>query len=271
MARCPGELLMSNEPPANFKDRQRWYKSQSKATAFLYPHKKKKKKQKNPRRNKSYLPPVCFSFFEHNDAARKYARKYRGLTPAEWQVWSRLVHDPNHKWHRQVPCGSYILDFYCHETRTVVEIDGPEHYTPQGIKHDNQRTGFLRHKYGLRVLRYKNDDVYLDGDAVVADIMNQNSGNLNHTRSPNLPTSAFHLHRPTHHEAQGNNPMKHKSPRRKPIKSMTIYFHGANIEQALPVAEAVKLMSDELIDGGQYSAQTVMDMRDAIRALLKGR
>lgn len=50
---------------------------------------------------------------------------------------------------------------------------------------------------------------------------------------------------------------------------MTIYFHGANIEQSLPVSEAVELMSDELIDGGQYSAQTVMDMRDAIRALLK--
>jgi hypothetical protein len=63
--------------------------------------------------------------------------------------------------------------------------------------------------------------------------------------------------------------MKRKSPTPKSIKGMTIYFHGANIEQDLPVAEAVELMSDELLDGGQYSAQTVMDMRDAIRALLK--
>lgn len=165
------------EPPANFKDRQRWYASQQKANARLYPTKKKTSKARGRSKSKSYQPPMCFSFFESTDAARKYARKYRGLTPAEWQVWSRLVHDPNHKWHRQVPCGSYILDFYCHETRTVVEIDGPEHYTEQGLRHDSKRTGFLCHKYRLRVLRYKNDDVYKDGDAVVADIMNQNSGN----------------------------------------------------------------------------------------------
>ncbi len=48
---------MQNEPPANFKDRQKWYAGQQRATRRLYPHKKRKPKQKGiiymttPRRN----------------------------------------------------------------------------------------------------------------------------------------------------------------------------------------------------------------------------
>lgn len=165
---------MNNEPPANFKDRQRWYAAQQKITAKLYPRKKRKPKQRAHKVNKCNLPPLCFSFFKHTDAARKYARKFRGLTKAEYEVWARLVHDPHHKWHKQVPCGSYILDFYCHETRTVVEIDGPEHYTREGLARDAQRTGFLKHRHKLTVRRYKNDDAYLDGDLLAAQIINEN-------------------------------------------------------------------------------------------------
>lgn len=164
------------EPPANFKDRQKWYAGHKRATQHLYPHKKKPKKEKKKHgRGHKYTPPLCFSFFQHTASARKYAQKFRGLTKAEWEVWSRLRFDPLHKWHKQVPCGSYILDFYCHETRTVVEIDGPEHYTKEGLAHDAQRTGFLKHRHKLRVHRYKNDDAYLDGDILAALIIRENN------------------------------------------------------------------------------------------------
>ncbi len=166
---------MQSEPPADFKGRQRWYAQQQRLAAKLYPPKQKKPKGKRGRkRNRCQQPPACHSFFPHTAGARKYALKHRGLTPAEWEVWSRLRLDDRDTWHKQVPCGPFILDFYCPRTRTVVEIDGPEHYTPEGLKKDSRRTGFLRHEHGLRVLRYPNDDAYLDGDILVAQIINDN-------------------------------------------------------------------------------------------------
>lgn len=171
-----------NEPAARWSDRKRYGKAVDKAYWDAVSRARQAKKaakraarnaQRKPK-NKRHQPPECFSFFPHTDAARKYARKYRGLTKAEWEVWSRLRSDIHHKWHKQVPCGSYILDFYCHETRTVVEIDGPEHYTKEGLAHDAQRTSFLKHRHKLRVFRYKNDDAYLDGDILAAQIIRDN-------------------------------------------------------------------------------------------------
>ncbi len=45
----------------------------------------------------------------------------------------------------------------------------------------------------------------------------------------------------------------------------TIYIDGKD----LPIKKALRLMTDDWIDDGQYCAQTVMDMRDILRELAK--
>ena len=154
-------------PPSRLSDRKRQGKQRRKATAHLYPKKRKHAKQQARKVDAKTL------FFAHSFTAAKHS-KGKGMTPAEWEVFSRIRSDPHHQWFAQVPCGPFILDFYCHTTKTVVEIDGIEHTTARGIAKDADRTAWLVSNHGLRVLRYSNDDAYLDGDVLAALIINEN-------------------------------------------------------------------------------------------------
>ena len=173
---------MNGEPAARWADRKRksnatggdrayWAavsrarkaKKAAKRAARMAERKAKKPKGK---KSSPHLFWACKS-------ARRNASKYPGLTKAEWEVWSRLIQNIHGlKWHKQVPCGYYILDFYCSTVGLVVEADGPEHHTPFGLAYDQERTAYLERNHGLRVIRYKNDDIFLTGDAVAAEIIN---------------------------------------------------------------------------------------------------
>jgi len=86
----------------------------------------------------------------------KWMRK--NLTDSEKKLWSDFLR--NHKFRilRQRPIDNFIVDFYCPKTRIVIEIDGDEHYSKSGIEYDKERTSILE-EYGLRVIRFKDDEV----------------------------------------------------------------------------------------------------------------
>ncbi|MBI3332431.1 endonuclease domain-containing protein [Candidatus Peregrinibacteria bacterium] len=67
------------------------------------------------------------------------------------------------KFRRQVPIGKFIVDFYCHEHRLVVEVDGLAHELLHKKK-DKDRDQLLQ-RAGYKVLRIPNNHVYqcLDG------------------------------------------------------------------------------------------------------------
>ena len=66
--------------------------------------------------------------------------------------------------------GSFIADFYCHEARLIIEIDGSQHYEPLQREKDNQRTAYF-HSLGLRVLRLSNADVNQNFDGVCQAVL----------------------------------------------------------------------------------------------------
>lgn len=66
---------------------------------------------------------------------------------------------------RQKVLGKYIVDFYCAETKLVIEIDGSGHYTDTGITYDKERTAFLE-EYGLTVIRITNAEIRENFDGV---------------------------------------------------------------------------------------------------------
>ena len=94
----------------------------------------------------------------------------RDLTFPERAIW-KLLRDRNQgkaKFRRQHPVGSFIVDFVCLDYKLVIEIDGVSHL---GCKeYDESRDAFLE-RAGYRVLRFKNDDVLSDSDAVVNRIL----------------------------------------------------------------------------------------------------
>jgi very-short-patch-repair endonuclease len=93
----------------------------------------------------------------------------RTSTWPEKVVWSivRAHRLGGLKFHRQHPIGPYVTDFYCHEKRLVVEIDGGSH--EDRADEDRERTAYLEQQ-GLRVYRVTNQDVMSDKEAVATGI-----------------------------------------------------------------------------------------------------
>ena len=101
---------------------------------------------------------------------RGFARDMRkDPTDTESELWQALRGRRlgNLKFRRQVPLNGFILDFVCFEAALIVEIDGSQHL---GSQADARRDAMLRER-GLMTIRFENDDVRDDVDAVCARIL----------------------------------------------------------------------------------------------------
>ena len=93
----------------------------------------------------------------------------RDPTRAERKLWYEFLRDLPQKFTRQKPLGAYIADFYCSTERLVVELDGDSHYTDDARRYDVARTEALA-RFGLRVVRFTNEDVMQRFEAVCLEI-----------------------------------------------------------------------------------------------------
>jgi len=82
----------------------------------------------------------------------------KNMTPQEKHLWYDYLSKHTKRWYRQRIIDNYIVDFYCSTAKLVVEIDGPQHYSEDGIEYDARRTEILN-LHGLRVLRFSNHEV----------------------------------------------------------------------------------------------------------------
>ena len=91
-------------------------------------------------------------------------------TEAERRIWYFLRNRQfeKFKFRRQHPIGVYIVDFVCLEQKLIVELDGGQH--AERIPYDERRTRALREK-GFRVLRFWNNDVMQNTDAVLEAVL----------------------------------------------------------------------------------------------------
>ena len=111
----------------------------------------------------------------YNITARKEVRQHlrNHATPAEVELWKLLRKRQIRrlKFRRQFGVGPYVLDFYCPERRLAVELDGAAHDTPEAIHYDRERTAWLTEEFGIRVLRFRNEQVFETPDFVIEEIM----------------------------------------------------------------------------------------------------
>ncbi|MCE2719253.1 MAG: endonuclease domain-containing protein [Dolichospermum sp.] len=91
-------------------------------------------------------------------------------TLAEKQLWQRLKNKQllGFKFRRQQVIDRFIVDFYCHEVKLVIEVDGEIHNYTQ--VEDAIREEFLE-SLGLRVVRFKNEDVLFRIEGVLEEIV----------------------------------------------------------------------------------------------------
>ena len=80
------------------------------------------------------------------------------MTRQEKHLWYDFLQHYPTKIYKQRIIDNFIADFYCHQARLVIELDGSQHYSSAGKLHDAQRTEVFK-KYGLQVLRFSNKDI----------------------------------------------------------------------------------------------------------------
>jgi very-short-patch-repair endonuclease/GTP:adenosylcobinamide-phosphate guanylyltransferase len=94
----------------------------------------------------------------------------RFLTQEEEIVWSYLNKNQlGVKFRRQHPLLFYVADFYCHQLKLVVEIDGSIH-NKEDVKINDARRQKEIEELGIVVIRFTNSQVKNNIEKVVADI-----------------------------------------------------------------------------------------------------
>ena len=80
------------------------------------------------------------------------------MTVEERRLWYDFLRHYPVKFYRQRVIDNYIADFFCHQAKLVIEIDGSQHYTAAGQIYDQHRTAELS-KHNLLVIRFTNLDI----------------------------------------------------------------------------------------------------------------
>jgi very-short-patch-repair endonuclease len=107
--------------------------------------------------------------------AARILRKH--MTTHEKLLWDKLKLKQicGVRFRRQHPIDFFIADFYCHEIRLVVEIDGEIHNYQR--EHDEGRSAEME-RYFIKVIRFTNSEVEYNIEDVVKRIENEVTGRM---------------------------------------------------------------------------------------------
>ena len=94
----------------------------------------------------------------------------RNMTKEERKLWYEFLRQQSVSFRRQYVIGDYIVDFYCHQAKLVIELDGSQHFDPNHIVADQKRTAYLQSQ-GLTVLRFTNLEIAKSFQGVCESIL----------------------------------------------------------------------------------------------------
>ena len=96
---------------------------------------------------------------KHNPDLTANAKMLRkNMTKEERHLWYNFLKQYPVRFLRQKVIDCYIVDFYCHDARIIVELDGSQHYDPLEMEKDRSRTEKLEAR-DLKVIRIPNNEV----------------------------------------------------------------------------------------------------------------
>jgi very-short-patch-repair endonuclease len=107
-----------------------------------------------------------------NKKLKTLARQLRkNMTEAEGFLWQRIRRKQlkGRQFYRQKNIGNYIVDFYCPSAQVIVELDGGQHYTQEGIRRDQAKDKHLD-GLGFTILRFSDREVFKNIEGVLERI-----------------------------------------------------------------------------------------------------
>lgn len=104
--------------------------------------------------------------FQNAEILRKYQ------TESESILWEELKNKKlgGIKFRRQHPIKRFVIDFYCHSAKLVIEIDGGIHKDAMVKENDKNRQTELE-ELGLKVIRFSDNDVLFNKAKVLGEIL----------------------------------------------------------------------------------------------------
>ena len=109
--------------------------------------------------------------YKYNQSLIKNAQNMRkNMTEEEKHLWYDFLKRLPFTVNRQKNIGNYIVDFFIASKRVVIEIDGLQHELEENKVADKERD-FRLLNLGIKVLRYSNNDVNNNFNAVCEDIL----------------------------------------------------------------------------------------------------
>ena len=123
---------------------------------------------------------------KHNTDLTNNARTLRkNMTKEERHLWYDFLKSYPVRFLRQKVIDNYIVDFYCHEARIIIELDGSQHYEEENLLKDRIRTERLEER-NLTVIRILNRDINNNFKGVCEYIDEFVNESLHRKRSPSL-------------------------------------------------------------------------------------
>lgn len=112
---------------------------------------------------------LFIKMIQNNGLKRNAQMLRKNMTKEEEHLWYQFLCRYPLRFRRQYIIGSYIVDFYCHQAKIAVELDGSQHYEEKGLEYDKNRTQFLNSQ-GIAVIRFSNLDVFRRFSDVCSEI-----------------------------------------------------------------------------------------------------
>jgi len=102
------------------------------------------------------------------------------MTVSEIVLWQEIrKKNLGVQFHRQVPIDNYIVDFYCHELKLAIEVDGPSHSIYKIYENDLKRQKRLE-SFGISFVRFDNLEVKND----IYNVLKELEGKINELKTP---------------------------------------------------------------------------------------
>lgn len=126
----------------------------------------------------------------NNDLRKKAVDLRNNMTKAEIILWSklRMRQVEGLKFRRQQPIFNYIVDFYCHEIKLIIEVDGEIHNLPEQRKSDIYRNNIMTIN-GYNVIHFPNHEIETNVDSVISKIKTIINGILSHSQDAHRGSS----------------------------------------------------------------------------------
>ncbi len=92
------------------------------------------------------------------------------MTYSERRLWERLSNNKlNVRFKPQHPLFLFIVDFYCHKAKLVIEVDGDVHFNDEKQTKDTECSQQIE-ALGIMIMRFTNEEIFKDLNSVVGKI-----------------------------------------------------------------------------------------------------